>query len=129
MSFQAKLHLEDQELNVLYCEYSFQQNINSNGKPEVKPIGGKILLTIESTSNTDFFDWMISESQTKSGKVTFYRRDNVSKMKELVFSDAFCVYFKEKFSATGEYPMEIEVELTAKEIKMGNSTFENPWPV
>ena len=129
MSFLTKLFIGDHEVNVLHCEYSFTQSTDINGKPAARPKGGRIFITVESTSDTDFFDWMISNSQTKSGRITFYRRDNISRMKELVFKDAYCVFFKEKFSSTGDHPMEIELELSAKEITMGNSVFENPWPL
>lgn len=129
MSFKAELHLDGKRLNVLKCEYTFNQNIDLNGKPSARPRGGQISLTVESTADTDLFDWMISNTQTKSGSIVFYRRDTLAKMKEIRFTDAYCVEFKELFAATGEHPMLVSLGLTAKELQAGNATYRNPWPV
>src|SRR5690606_9377189 len=61
------------------------------------------------------------------GSLFFYKRDNMSKMKELSFSDAYCVGFREKFSHTGEHPFFIEVKLSAGEMRYGESSYKNPW--
>ncbi len=127
MSFLAKLFIDDQEFNLLDCEYSFIQNTDLNGKPSAKPKGGKLNLSIESSGSHDFFDWMITPTAIKSGKVVFYRRESEAKMKELVFNDAYCIYFKEVFNSTGEDPMTISLELSAKELRMGQTNYENAW--
>jgi type VI protein secretion system component Hcp len=128
MSFKSVLQLDGEEINVLNCQFSFTQSVDHNGKPAARPIGGLITITLESDGNTGLFDWMISNTQTKSGKIIFYRRDALSKMKELSFQDAYCVDYHESFSARGELPMEIQLTLSARQLKMGSSTFENPWP-
>lgn len=128
MSFKASLFIEDQELRVLDCEYSISQNTDHKGKPSARPQGGIVSVVVESTSDTFLFDWAASESQIKSGSITFYRRDTMSKMKELRFTDAYCVDYTEHFSATGEYPMDIELMLSAKELSLGGSSkHANPW--
>ncbi|MES1250330.1 MAG: type VI secretion system tube protein TssD, partial [Chitinophaga rupis] len=75
MSFIAKLKLDGEEMNVLHCGFRFTQVTDATGKPTAIPKGGTIELLVESTGSTDLFDWMISPTQTKSGVVTFYRRD------------------------------------------------------
>ena len=127
MSFLAKLQMDDQEYNILDTEYTFIQNIDGHGKPAARTKGGKLTLSIESSASIDFFDWMISPTTMKSGKIIFYRRESEAKMKELVFNDAFCIYFKERFISTGDLPMVIDLEISAKELKMGDSLFQNPW--
>ena len=129
MSFLAKLHMDDQEFNILDSEYTFIQNTDAHGKPSAKTKGGKVSMSIESSGSLDFFDWMISPSTMKSGKIIFYRRESEAKMKELVFNDAFCIYFKERFISTGDNPMVIDLEISAKELKMGDSIYQNPWTV
>lgn len=129
MSFLATLQLGNKEFRLLHCEYRFVQNTDSYGKPSAPPKGGKIFLSLESNESLDFFDWMISESAKKSGKITFARRDGMSKMKQLEFTDAFCIYYKEKFSSSGTMPMRTEVELAARTITIGNAAYENPRPL
>jgi type VI protein secretion system component Hcp len=128
MSFKSVMRLDGEEINVLNCHYSFTQSIDHNGKPAARPKGGLVTVTLESDSNTDLFDWMISNTKLKSGSIIFYRRDALSKMKELRFKDAYCIEYHESFAAKGETPMEVQLTLSARELELGSSKFENPWP-
>jgi len=128
MSFKAVMRLDGEEINVLECQYSFSQHTDHNGKPAARPIGGSVTVLLESDGDTNLFDWMISNTQTKSGSIIFYRRDAMSKMKELKFTDAYCVEYFEHFNASGEIPMQVKLVLSAREVQLGSSTFQNPWP-
>jgi hypothetical protein len=128
MSFIAKLELDGQEANVLYCSFRFTQVTDPTGRPSSIPQGGSVTLTVESSGKVDLFDWMISPTQTKSGAVTFYRRDTMSKLKRLDFSDAHCVDYNEVYQHDGEFPMQITLIISAKELKLNDSAFKNNWP-
>lgn len=128
MSFKAVLRLDGEEINVLDCQFSFAQHTDHNGKPAARPTGGALTVLLESDGNTNLFDWMISNTQTKSGSIIFYRRDAMSKMKELKFTDAYCVEYAEHFRAAGDVPMQIRLVLSAREVQLGSSTYQNPWP-
>jgi len=128
MSFTAKLNLEGEEMVVLHCGFRFTQITDATGKPTAVPQGGQIKLIIESDGNTDLFDWMVSPTQTKSGSIVFYRRDTNSKLKTLEFTDAHCVDYYETFDHVGNNPMQIQIELSAREIKLNDSEFKNNWP-
>ena len=128
MSFIAKLKLTGDEMNVLHCSFRLSQNTDATGKPSAVPQGGTVNLMLESDGSTDLFDWMISPTQTKSGTITFYRRDTMSKLKTLSFTDAHCVDYYEIFDHNSEEPMRIQVILSAKEIKLNDSQFKNNWP-
>jgi len=128
MSFISKIKVDDQELNVLQCGFRFSQAIDVTGKPTAIPEGGTVTLLIESAGTTNFFDWMISPTQTKNGIITFYRRDAMSKLKTLEFTDAHCVGYHEIFDHRGEHPMQIQLTLSARELKLNDSTFTNNWP-
>ena len=92
------------------------------------PQGGTINLSVESTGTTDVFDWMISPVQTKSGTITFFRRDNMSKLKILEFTEGHCVDYYEFFEHKGEHPMQITFTISVKELKLNESQFINNWP-
>lgn len=128
MSFIAKLKLTGDEMNVLHCSFRLSQNTDATGKPTAVPQGGTVNLMVESDGSTDLFDWMISSTQTKSGTITFFRRDNMSKLKTLSFTDAHCVDYYEIFDHNSEEPMRIQLMLSAKEIKLNDSQFKNNWP-
>src|ERR1700744_2504287 len=128
MSFIAKLTMDGEEMNVLHCGFRLSQMTDANGKPTAVPQGGSINLLVESAGSTDLFDWMISPTQTKSGTITFYRRDTLSKLKKLKFNDAHCVDYYETFDHTGDNPLQIQLTISAHEIKLNDSDFKNNWP-
>jgi hypothetical protein len=129
MSFLAKLEVDGETLNVLHCGFRFTQKTDSTGKPTAIPQGGAINLTVESTGNTHLFDWMVSPIQTKNGTITFFRRDSSSRLKTLDFKDAHCVEYNETYQHSGDFPMQIEIKISAMELKLNDTEFKNNWPV
>lgn len=128
MSFLARLELDGEEMNILQCAFRFSQSTDATGKPTSRPRGGIVNLTVESTGDTQLFDWMVNPTQTKNGKVTFYRRDTSSKLKVLEFTDAYCVDYNETYTSTGDHPMQIELVISALEIKLNDTEYKNNWP-
>ncbi|MFH7017532.1 type VI secretion system tube protein TssD [Flavobacterium sp. FlaQc-47] len=127
MSFLSKLHIDGQEFNVLDFDTQFTQGKDSTGKPMGEPKGGTINIVIEATQSTDFLSWMLNSTLTKDGKIVFYRRDAMSKMKELKFVKGFCINYREQFTSTNAVPMRITLEIVAKELTFGNAKFSNNW--
>lgn len=127
MSFLSKLQIDGEEYNVLDFNIDFKQGTDTTGKPSGVPHGGKVKVIIEATHNTSFLSWMLDANQTKDGKVIFYRRDALSKMKELSFTKAYCIAYSERFTSTTQSPMQITMEITAKELTFGDARFSNHW--
>ncbi|MDN3672792.1 type VI secretion system tube protein TssD [Flavobacterium branchiarum] len=127
MSFLSKLHIDGEEYNVLEFNIGFKQQIDSTSKPAGEAKGGVITMIIEASQNSHFLSWMLNGDLTKDGKIVFYRRDALSKMKELTFTKAFCVSYDEQFTSTTEVPMKITMELVAKELVFGDAKFSNNW--
>lgn len=128
MSFLAKLQVEGESYNVLECRISLHQSIDNSGKPAAEPQGGSVTLVIESTGSSDFFRWMISNTETKDGEVVFYRRDAISKMRDLKFEKAYCIAYNEVFQSVNSIPMRVELVLSAKSISMNGVQFKRNWP-
>ncbi|MDY8138338.1 type VI secretion system tube protein TssD [Aquimarina sp. 2201CG5-10] len=128
MSFLATLELDGETCNILDCSFTFRQDTDYTGRPCSKPQGGQIRLLIESTSKTDFLEWMISPTITKKGEITFYRRDNMSSLKKVEFTGAYCIEYTEHFNGENAQPLQIHLILSAKEITVKGTTFENNWP-
>lgn len=127
MSFLAKLELEGNSYNVLECEYTFNQNYSPTGKPLGLPQGGEISLRIESLGNTIFFDWMIDPAHTKNGKITFFRRDAISKLQQITFKNAFCVFLSEHFNALDQQPLQLNIKISAQWFELNGSAYEKRW--
>jgi hypothetical protein len=129
MSFLAKLEIDGEVMNVLEFQFSIGQEIDKSGKPSADPSGGRFRAVLESTKSTMLFDWMISSNQTKNGKLTFFRRDAVSKMRELEFNDGYCIGYDETFIAQSNTAMSVEIVVSAKEVIMNGSKFARNWPL
>jgi hypothetical protein len=127
MSFLAKLQIDGEEFNVLDFKIKFRQKIDEASKPTGNAKGGIIKITIEASQSTNFLAWMLSGDLTKDGKIIFFRRDAMSKMKELKFEKAFCIGYDEQFTSTTEIPMQIKMRLAAKELAFGDAKFSNKW--
>lgn len=127
MSFLAKLVLGSTEFNVLAADYEISQPTDAQNRPNGKPKGGIINLTLEASNKNDLAEWMLSPTMKKSGQLTFYRRDANSSMKTISFSDAFCINYKECFDASNKDPMKTLVRISAGELKINNTAVTNPW--
>lgn len=127
MSFLAKLELDGKTYTILECKYGFTQNTDETGKPQGMPSGGEIFLRIESNGSSDFLSWMLDHSQTKDGKIVYYRRDAMSKLQELSFKKAYCVNFSEYFNANSSEPLQIELIVSAQSIDVNGATHKKLW--
>lgn len=128
MSFLSKLTIDDESMNVLKCSFSFEQGADNTGRPSQRPKGGQISILIESTNKTDFLEWMISPNMVKSGEIIFYKRDNLSSLKTIVFKDAYCLKYVEDFDSVSDEPLKTSLVISAKEITVKDTTFKNNWP-
>ena len=129
MSFIAKLQVQnEEEMSVLRCGYRVNQDIDVTGKPTSVPQGGTINLVLISNSDSVLFEWMINPMQTKNGKITFIRYDTMSKLKILEFENAHCVGYYEQFDHGSEYPMKLEITISAHMLKLNDATYKNKWP-
>ncbi|PAM95947.1 hypothetical protein B4N84_05200 [Flavobacterium sp. IR1] len=127
MSFLAKLLIDGGEHNVLDFNIQFQSKKDTSGKPFGGVDGGTIKIVIEADQHTDFLSWILNDNLAKEGKIVFYRRDALGKMKDLKFEGAHCIAYEEEFSSTSNSPMTIKMEIMAKEIIFRDAKFSNDW--
>ncbi|WP_417786025.1 type VI secretion system tube protein TssD [Tenacibaculum sp.] len=129
-SFRASFEFAGKEFDVLQAEYSLNRNTDTKGKPSSSVNGGRITLTIESTSDTSVIEAMVnSQFKAVDGKIVFKKTDEDSKMKEVEFKNAYIVYFKEDLDVNNEIPMKLTVTFSAEELLIGNANLDNRWPV
>lgn len=129
MSFKAQLEVAGAKNNVLDLSYHLKQETDATGRPSSVTRGGQITVTVESTGDTKFFEWMCNNFERKDGKVTFTKRDSDATMKELSFKEGYLVAYRENFNAAGENPITETFTISAKEIGMGNASHVNEWAV
>jgi Hemolysin coregulated protein Hcp (TssD) len=127
MSFKVKMEVGGKNVNVLDLKYQMKQETDATGRPSSITRGGMIDVTIESTGDSTFFEWMCNNFERKDGKIVFVKRDTDATLKELTFTEAYLVRYQENFSSTSENPVSETFTLSAKKISMGTGTHENLW--
>ncbi|MFK6999573.1 type VI secretion system tube protein TssD [Flavobacterium oreochromis] len=127
MAFKTKLSVAGKEYTVLNVNYALFQETDATGRPSTVTRGGKIELTIEGTADTSFFEWMTNSFERKDGSVKFFKRDSDAVLKELKFSEAYVVKFRENFDSTGVNPLTETFTISAKKIELGTGAYENEW--
>ena len=128
MSFKAKLEVDGKEYRVVYCNYSLKQFVDDTGRPSSTVRAGPIDIIVESTDDTTLFEWMCDSYMRKDGKITFNKRDEDAKMKELVFENGYVVDYEEALNVANPYPMTIKFAISAQTVKMDEATFVQDWP-
>ncbi|MFT4092503.1 MAG: type VI secretion system tube protein TssD [Niabella sp.] len=129
MSFKAQIEVAGAKNNVLDVSYALKQETDATGRPSSITRGGQIVVTVESTGDTKFFEWMCNNFERKDGKVVFTKRDSDATMKELSWKEGYLVAYRENFNATGDNPITETFTISAKEISMGNASHVNQWAV
>jgi hypothetical protein len=129
MAFRADLSLDGKEYRLLHCSYSLQRDVDPTGRPSSEVKGGTIHFEIESTEDTSLWDLMIAQFKSVDGSITFKKRDEDAKMKELKFETAYVVDISENFDSVGGNPMTMTFTLSAHKLTLGSETHENEWPI
>lgn len=129
MSFLAKFKVDNEEMNVLEYNMSMNQNVDHSGKPSSDPMGGQVRLVVELSKSTLLYQWMASPTQMKDGFIKFFRRDGMSRLRELEFKKAYCIAYNEVFMAYDDTPLCAEITITAKEISINGESFNKNWAV
>ncbi len=127
MSFKAKLSVGGKDYNVLAFSFSMYQEVDNTGRPASVARGGTLNVEVESSAETDLFEWMCNSWEMKDGSVVFLKRDTDATLKELKFKQAYLVGYSEAFSGTTGVPMTISMTLSAQELTLGNGTHKNEW--
>jgi hypothetical protein len=127
MSFKSEFEVAGKKYVVKHCSYDLSQEVDATGRPSAITRGGRIRLTVESTGETDLFEWMVNNFERKDGKITFYKRDSDSKLKTVEFKEGYLVKFEENFESDNPNPMTISFTISARELTSGNGTHINQW--
>lgn len=127
MAFKAKLKVGGKEVNILDLSYSLKQETDATGRPSSITRGGKITLSIESTGDTTFFEWMCNNFERKDGSIQFVKRDSDATLKELNFKEGYLIEYAESFDSTGDNPVAEKFTISAREISLGTGTHTNEW--
>ena len=129
MAFRADLEMNGKKYRLLHCSYALNRDVDHTGRPSSEVKGGTIQFEIESTEDTSIWDLMIAQFKSTDGTITFKKRDEDAKMKELKFETAYVVALSENFDSVGGNPMSMSFTLSAHKLQLGAEKLENEWPI
>jgi len=129
MSFKAVFNVDGKDYNVLSCNYNLHQDVDVTGRPSSIARGGRVNLVLESTDSNALLQWMSDSYMKKDAKITFNKREENSKLKELEIKEAYCVAYEESFDSAGSSAMTEAISLSAKTIVIGEAEHTNEWPM
>ena len=112
---------------VMMVDYKFDQAIDIEGQIAGIPRGGRISVRVKAMNdgNSELLNWMISPHLAKSGSIEFLKTTDGSSMKEIKFSDAYCIDFTEHWEdKLGHWE---ELKLSCRKIENGPVNYELPW--
>lgn len=127
MSFLTSLTVAGKDYKVLSVNYDLAQETDASGRPSTVTRGGRIVIEVESTGSTELFEWMTNNFERKDGSVKFIKRDSNATLKELKFTEAYMVKYKENFNHMSDNPLTETFTISARKISMGGGEFDNAW--
>ena len=127
MAFKATFEVDSKEYRIIKCSYSLHQAVDDTGRPSSTARGGTVNIVLESTDDTSLFEWMCDSYMNKECKIIFNKRDEDSKLKELVITEAYMVEYSESFDSDNDLAMVQSFSLSAHSISMGDGELENEW--
>jgi len=130
MALSAKLSIQgiNETIDVIECDFGFQQEADYSGKPSARPSGGLLNLVIESTQLDSLVNWMISSTEKKDGEISFFRKENESSFKKVSFKEGVCISYHESFNSYNDFPMTTAITISSREVKIGMATaFKQIW--
>jgi len=129
MSFKAVFNVDGKDYNVLSSSFRMHQDIDATGRPSSIARGGVVKLLVESTDGSGLLQWMCDSYMKKDAKITFNKREENAKLKELEIKEAYLVDYEEIFDSAGSSAMTEAITLSAKSIKIGDGEHTNEWPI
>ncbi|UGU14851.1 phage tail protein [Sinomicrobium kalidii] len=127
MSFKAILSVGGKKVNILSANYDLAQEVDATGRPSSVTRGGRINLTVESTGDSFFFEWMTNNFERKNGTITYIKRDVDAKLKEVNFVEGYLVKYRENFDAVGYKPLTETFTISCRELACGGGAHINEW--
>ena len=118
---------------VAMVEYAFSQATDKEGQTTGIPRGGKITIKVKAMNDgtCELLDWMCNKSLAKHGIIEFMNSsDTTKKMKEVEFTDAYCVNFEESWIDTTkaeDLAHWEQITITCKEITNQSVVYTNDW--
>jgi hypothetical protein len=127
MSLTARLFIggDKKGIKILSCDFSFSQDVDTQGKVNSIVRAGLIHLSISGTDDTEIIQWMILRDARKDCKITFSGFVDTGQHRTIEFKDAYLISYHESYSETSD--IVINLTLSSRVITVKGVTHESKW--
>ncbi len=129
MSIQAKIIIDDEEINALWFSFGYQRHADVNGRPTTKGVFLGLRVAIESRRTLNLAYWAFAPNLTKEIELHISSRFGEGRTRKLKLYDCHLLRWDNRFTANGSQPMHEILHISAGGVKDNNSAVEYsaPW--
>lgn len=118
------LDVDGVQYPVQSCSSSYNRQRDFDGQPTSPTRCNEIRITMEATEKDKLLAWMVS-NELKDGTITFKKRMDETKLKELKFTKAFIFDYQESFDESGTGI--VTFAISPSSIEIGDAQYSNEW--
>ncbi len=126
MSFKTELVIEGNTYHVRRFYVTIKRDMDIKGRPTSMPTWD-IRVVIDSVEDTTLTSWMIDPHKQMDGKLTIFKINEDSKMKEIEFKKSYCYHMNESFNSDSSYTS-CNLLISGKDIAINEAAINQNWP-
>ena len=131
MSFYAKFFVDGglpDGYEVVAAKAGFAQSVDDKGRPSSTVKGSYIVVRIIDTEESELVKWMLDPFDHRDGKIQFYRNDQASVYKEILFKKGCCTdYSTEMLTSQNRASLTTTVYISSESTTVNGATHTNVW--
>ena len=130
MAIRSELVIDgvNQPITVHICNININQRIDNNNRPNSMPRAGIIRLTVSRVSLHSLREWAVDPNMRKGGELR-YVNDAGRTTTSVLFYDAYCIDYTERFNSTSAETLTVDLVISAHRILFGGTLrVANAWP-
>jgi len=131
MAIKVKLLVDDEIFNVLNYSIRLNQGADNTGRPTQRTVFKHLILTVESSKDTDFHIWMLEKNLTKNIELHLEPDILGTRIRKIKLYDAHLIALNTNFSSTSEEPLSETLTITAAglEDSFSAGVYSSSWRV
>ncbi len=116
-------------LEILDCNFSFQQGIDHKGKATTRTVAGSINVTISQLPNEEIIEWALDSRKYLDGCIILVDEENIP-IEKIIFKKAACVNFDITYAVKGSGYAATRLSIQPEAINLDDgddNDFSNEW--
>ena len=126
MPVYVELSVDGKTYKVRRYYVTIERDSDSKGRPQSDP-SWKIFVVLDGVNDGSMINWMLDPKKLIDGKLTLYRINDGSKVKDIEFTKSTCKALTDYFNIDSSYVTSYMV-IMGKDIKINSAELQQTWP-